>query len=235
MNWESVWALYTRLGEAQILLPAMAAAVLWLAWGRATRPLAAAWTACGLTAVGVTTASKVAFMGWAVGIAALDFTGFSGHSMSAALVLPVLARLAAGHAPRPWPRLAIALGYLLAVAVAVSRVVVGVHSSSEVVAGFMLGATASALALRATQAPARLPPPWLLTAVAAWLMVWPLGGPMSPAHDIVTSLALRLSGNSTPYTREDMHRDAQLRRDAGALPSALARTRAAAPRRVNPS
>lgn len=227
MNWDAAWALTTRLGEAQILLPAMAAAVLWLAWARPTRPLAAAWSAGGAAAVGLTTASKLAFIGWAVGVAAIDFTGFSGHSMSAALVLPVLARLAAGRMPRPWPRCAIALGYALAAAVAVSRVVVGAHSVSEVVTGFALGAAASAGALRATQAPVTLPPRWLFGALAAWLIAWPLGGPPSPTHDMVTALALRLSGNAVPYTRQDLHRDARLPRVGPLRGSRLADTGAA--------
>ena len=224
MNWDAAWALTTRLGEAQILLPAMAAAVLWLAWARPTRPLAAAWTAGAAAAVGLTTASKVAFIGWAVGVAAIDFTGFSGHSMSAALVLPVLARLAASRTPRPWPRCAIALGYALAATVAVSRVMVGAHSVSEVVTGFALGAAASAVALRATQAPAQLPPRWLFAALALWLIALPVGGPPSNTHGMVTALALRLSGNAVPYTRQDMHRDARLQRSGALRLSGLARS-----------
>ena len=37
-----------------------------------------------------TTASKVAFIGWGLGLSALDFTGISGHAMIASAVYPLL-------------------------------------------------------------------------------------------------------------------------------------------------
>src|SRR4051794_23703439 len=129
----AAWALFSRLGEAQILLPAMAAALLWLLRTPRTRPLAAAWLLATALAAAVTTLSKVAFIGWAIGYAPLDYTGISGHAMFSSAVLPVLARIAAGRAPRPWPWLAIGAGLLLAAAIAVSRLPLHAHSPFEVV------------------------------------------------------------------------------------------------------
>jgi membrane-associated phospholipid phosphatase len=208
------WWLVTRLGEAQLLLPAMALALVWLARTPATRPLAAAWLLAALVATFVTTASKVAFIGWEIGDAALDFTGFSGHSMFAALVLPVLARVAAASAPRPWPRVAVAFGYVLAAVIAVSRVTTHAHSVSEAVLGFLLGGAASAWALRHAQAPTLPAPRWWLAAVVAWLLVLPFEAPPSRTHDLVTAVSLKLSGRAVPYTRHDMHRRALLNRRA---------------------
>lgn len=208
----AAWALFTRLGEAQILLPAMAAGLLWLAREQRTRPLAVAWLLAMVVATLVTTASKMAFIGWEVGYAPLDYTGISGHAMFAAVVLPVLARIAAGRAPWPWARLAIAFGYLLAAAIAVSRVETRAHSASEVVLGFVLGGAASALALRGTRAPEAPTPGWLAVVLLVWMLLLPLGAPPSRTHDWVTALSLRVSGRPLPYTRHAMHRQAWLER-----------------------
>jgi membrane-associated phospholipid phosphatase len=206
------WALLGRLGEAQLLLPAMAAAVLWLLRTPANRPLAAAWVAAVLTAALLTTVSKVAFIGWEWGCAPLDFSGLSGHSMFAAAVLPVLMRVAAGHAAPPWPRLAIAIGYALALLIAVSRVKTGAHSLADIVPGFALGALASAASMRFTHAPQAPTPAWLGGAFAAWLLVLPFNAPASRSHDWVTLLALQVSGRDVPYTRQQMRREHHLER-----------------------
>ena len=90
------WGLVTRLGEAQILLPAMFVALLWLVLPART-PRTALWWLAGTAVVAlITTATKVAFFGYGIGYAPLDFTGISGHAMFAAAVLPVLAGLLAG-------------------------------------------------------------------------------------------------------------------------------------------
>jgi len=197
------WQLFTRLGEAQILLPAMAAAALWLARTPATRACAGRWVLSGSAVATLTLASKVAFIGFALGVAAIDFTGFSGHAMFAALVLPVLARSAAEPSARG---LAVTAGYVLAAALALSRVVTDEHSVSESVSGFALGAAASAWTLWRGAAPASPLPRLLLLALAIWLLTLPAAAPPSRTHDWVTSLSLRVSGHARPYTRNDLHR-----------------------------
>jgi membrane-associated phospholipid phosphatase len=204
------WALLGRLGEAQLLLPAMAAAVLWLLCTPGNRPLAAAWVTGVAAAALLTTASKVAFIGWGIGYAPLDFSGLSGHSMFAAAVLPVLMRLAAGHAAPPWPRLAIGAGYALALLVAVSRLKTGAHSVADIVPGFALGALASAASMRFTHAPKAPTPAWLAAVLAAWLMVLPFKAPASRSHDWVTRLSLHVSGRDQPYTRWHLQRSHHL-------------------------
>jgi membrane-associated phospholipid phosphatase len=200
----SAWALLGRLGEAQLLLPAMAATVLWLLRTPANRPLAAAWVVGVLAAALLTTVSKVAFIGWEVGYAPLDFSGLSGHSMFAAAVLPVLMRVAAGHAAPPWPRLAIVAGYAMALLIAVSRLKTGAHSLADIAPGFALGALASAGSMRFTHAPRAPTPGWLAAGLAAWLLVLPFNAPVSRSHDWVTQLSLQVSGRDKPYTRHQM-------------------------------
>lgn len=219
MNSAAAWLLFTRIGEAQMLLPAMAAALAWLWLSPESRPLAKAWVLAGLVVTAVTTASKIGFIGYEFGWAAIDFTGFSGHSMFAALILPVLARIAAGRAAPPWPRIAVALGYALAAAIAYSRIVTQAHSTSEALAGFVLGGAASAWALLATRSSVAGPPAWLLAALLAWMLAMPVGAPPSRTHDWVTAISLELSGRAVPYTRHKMHRDAAAERRR-ATPSA---------------
>mgnify|MGYP000019246428 CR=1 FL=1 len=86
-----LWHPLTRLGESQLLLPLalLSLILLWRSPGQ--RPLARRWAWGLVAAVGLTTASKLAFMGWGWGSAGWDFTGFSGHAMCAGAVLPLLA------------------------------------------------------------------------------------------------------------------------------------------------
>ena len=205
------WTQTTRLGEAQILLPAMALALLWLARQPGGRPLALAWLLATGVAASLTTASKIAFLGYGIGWAALDFTGFSGHAVFAAAVMPLLLRLAIGPGSADGQRRVLIVGYLLALAVAVSRVALGAHSVSEVVAGFGLGAAASATALRAGRWPALQLARWMPLLLRGWAVVAVGGAPASRTHDAVTQLSLALSGRAKAYQRWELHRDHQRR------------------------
>ncbi|WP_395701656.1 phosphatase PAP2 family protein [Aquabacterium sp.] len=201
------WQIVTRLGEAQLLLPAMAATVLWLVLRRDAWRLALCWLLATGAAASLTTASKVAFIGYGVGYAPWDFTGFSGHAMFAAAVLPVMCRLAEGSLPERWHGHGLAFGYALAALVAASRVPVLAHSWSEALSGYALGAMASAVTLWAAQAPRLRFSPWLLGALALGLSLGVAQAPPSRTHDMVTRLSLALSRRPQPYTRLQMHRD----------------------------
>jgi membrane-associated phospholipid phosphatase len=200
------WHLFTRLGEAEILLPAAALTALALFARATTRMLALRWVLLVAVATVLTTASKVAFIGWGLGWAPINFTGVSGHAMFAAAVYPVLLVSfvnadARGHYSR-----AIALGYGIALLVGVSRVVVGAHSVSEVLAGLLLGGAASALTLAWSAPPTRLMRPLVPLALVVWIALTPLHLPASQTHNFVTRLALALAGHDTPYTRHDLLR-----------------------------
>jgi membrane-associated phospholipid phosphatase len=203
------WYFASRLGEAQILLPAAILAAGTLLLRHNGRSLAWWWMSFLVTAITLTTASKVAFMGWGLGWAALDFTGISGHAMFAAAVYPVLAATLAARAKPDSQRVAIAGGYALALLVGVSRLMLGVHSTSEVLAGLLLGGAASALPLACARLPTRSIGPLIPVAVATWLMVMPIQAPASQTHSWVTRMSLMLSGRNEPYTRENLHRGIQ--------------------------
>lgn len=201
-----LWFTITRLGEAQILLPAMLAMALWLIHRSNAKRVVVLWL--GLTAIAamITTATKVAFIGWGVGLAELNFTGISGHAMFATAVLPVLARACASTADDHWHRPSLLFGYALAVVVTVSRVATGAHSVSEAIMGFALGGVASAAVLALAAMPHTPLPRTLLAGVALWLAITAVSAPPSRTHDWVTRLSLTLSGHERPYTRHDLWR-----------------------------
>lgn len=248
-SWTTVpafWHAVTRLGEAQILLPACLAGLAWLALlarsrpaiesgtiggrvggaavarstlaGEAARDTAWRWALGLLLGTAVVTASKVAFIGYGIGSATLDFTGFSGHSMYATAVLPVLAALVAGRAGA-------ACGFAVAGLVMVSRVVLHAHSWSEVAGGAMIGTPIASVALGRMLAPRALlrAPSWLPLLLAAWLTLLPWRAPPSRTHDWVIQLSLQLSGRPFPYTRAQMMWEARHHRarseGGGPLPS----------------
>lgn len=211
------WFAVTRVGEAQILLPAFFAGALWLAFARPAgargrvaqgaahahdhpaRRSALRWIAAIFATTAITTASKVAFLGFGVGIAALDFTGFSGHAMYSTAILPVLAAIIGGR------RGAIA-GALLASLITYSRVDLGAHSWSEAISGMALGAAAAGWTLADYLAhPGAVRAPWWLPLLlVAWLTLLPMRAPPSRTHGLVVSVALKLSGRSRPYTRFEL-------------------------------
>nr|WP_295078818.1 hypothetical protein [uncultured Roseateles sp.] len=226
---DAIWPWLTRLGEAQILLPLALVACLWL-WRSSERggrdgeqtgthaslthlaPVARRWLFWLGAAAGLTTLSKLAFIGWGLGVEALDFTGISGHAMFAAAVLPMLAwTLVRGRSMRV-QRGAVALAFALAALIAYSRLKVGAHSSFEAWAGLLLGSGASLLSLprrlrgstASSAALGQRPPTWLPAGVVAALLLLPIGAPPSRSHDLVTQLALQLSGQPRPFQRSQL-------------------------------
>ncbi len=222
------WHLISRFGDTALLLPCAALLLLSLChrgeW-RAARD----WCLAFAAAAGLTLASKLAFIGWGVGVPALDFTGFSGHSMMAASVLPVLMhRLAPGRRQRlGWSAATLGawLGASLALLVGYSRLPLGAHSLSEVVGGLMLGfAVSGGYLLATTPRRRRSPrsPPLLL--LGALLLGVPASGAHAPTEQWIEQIALYLSGRARPFQREDWQR-----REAATIGPSSPRTSSCAP------
>lgn len=205
-----IWPVVTRLGEAEILLPValLTAAVLVLRANK--RRLALQWMALLCVAVVITTVSKVAFIGWGLGWAAINFTGVSGHAMFAAAIYPLLmVTLVGGNAGTlSRQRLGVLLGSAVAVLVGVSRLAVDAHSVSEVLAGWLVGGSVTvAVLVRADTGNVVMRPivPFIL---ALWVSVTLVQMQASHTHSLVTRLALHLSGHTQPFTRGDLLRSA---------------------------
>jgi membrane-associated phospholipid phosphatase len=195
------WILITNFGGAGLTLPLAFAIALWLAVGYSWR-LAAGWLVLLGVAIALVTATKIAFLGWGVGLRAWDFTGLSGHAMFATAVFPVAAFLVLLPTP-PAVRLAgVALALLGGALVGLSRVIIDAHSPSEAITGCIVGAlTALAFVRLAWDAtpPGRLP----VAPVVLSLMVLTFGlhKVHLPTQRWVTHIALKVSGHDHPFVR----------------------------------
>lgn len=194
------WQLITHFGESAFLLPCACFLYAWMRWHGATgvaRQWMLAFTATAL----VVLASKLAFMGWGIGSASLNFTGFSGHAMMAASILPLACYIAMPDR-RPGLGLLAALGgVLMALAVGVSRLALQAHSLSEVASGLTLGFLVS-LPIVVRHGVPRSPRTMLaMCAMLAALIVLPTGGLAGATDVMVQELAMFLSGRDHLYHR----------------------------------
>lgn len=198
------WHILTRLGEAEILLPCAALTGIALFARENTRRLALSWMTLIVIAALLTIASKVAFIGWGLGWAEMNFTGISGHAMFAAAIYPVLLVTFVSGDRRGSHRVSLALGCGLAILIGLSRIKVGAHSPSEVLAGLIVGGGASATALVISETSVVLIKPVLPAILLLWAAVTPFELHASQTHSLVTHLALKMSGRATPFTRGDL-------------------------------
>lgn len=195
------WSNLSALGGLSVTALLALAVAAWLAAARCWR-LAGAW--CLLIGLALTLAalSQMAFMGWGIGIRALEFTGFSGHATRAAAVFPVALFLLLEREGGRLRRIAVAAGALLGIAVAIARVKVGAHSPSEALAGCLLGLGVAALFIwRARTARDCSPQPLLLGLLAATFLL-PIADPVN-SHQWLTAATLKLSGRDRVYLRND--------------------------------
>lgn len=141
------WQLVSFFGDSTVLLPSAVVLFTVLVLRKASRALAWQWALLyGITGA-VVCISKLAFMGWGIGIREIDFTGFSGHTALSTAFWPILLWLLTSRATFAVRCSAVFLGYALAVMVGYSRLMIHAHSVSEVASGFILGACGSLIFL----------------------------------------------------------------------------------------
>jgi membrane-associated phospholipid phosphatase len=194
------WLHITSFGDTVVMLPAAAAIVAWLIAGRACRT-AVWWCLLFTFGLALVAATKIAFVGWGIGISALDFTGISGHAMRATAVFPVIFYLALRKSPPLARASGVLLGVMIGVLIGMSRVVLHTHSVSEVVAGCALG---GAIALGFIRISNQLPKPFLNPRIIALslLALLPTSyAEPAPTNQWINAVALYLSGHDTPYVR----------------------------------
>lgn len=197
MTW---WQLLTDLGGLNITGTMAAAIALWLGAAHCSR-LALYWCAVFGAAMAMVIASKLAFLGWGIGLQSLDFAGFSGHAARAAAVLPVACFLLLQGASQRIGNLAAAIGLMAGAATAASRVVLGFHSASEAALGWLLGAAVATLFIARVRAAREFRPiPLLVVATLAIVPLLPRVEPMY-SQQWMTGLALHLSGHDRAYQR----------------------------------
>lgn len=204
----AAWFRVTSFGDSIVTIPAAAAIILWLLSKRAWR-MAVWWIVLFGAGLAVVVATKIAFIGWGIGISAIDFTGISGHAMRAMAVLPLIGCLALNGGSQRIRWAGFAIGLFVALLISVSRVMVDAHSVSEAIIGASLGATISVAFMCVTASLIR-------PAVNGWIVVLSLAGLFwissadpAPTQEILTDISLKLSGHERPFTRADW--DAQQR------------------------
>ena len=197
------WTDITTYGDVTMTSLAAAAIAAWL-FVEDEKRLAFCWSILFAGGMGIVIATKMAFIGWGIGIRAIDFAGFSGHAMRAAAVLPVLLYMILQRTRFIVRAGGVVLGFACAAMVGVSRLVLHTHSTSEVVAGLLLGAALSLAFIRIAHGslskhvfkPVRIALSLLVLLPAPY--VHP-----APTQQWLTELTLYFSGHDQPYPRID--------------------------------
>ncbi|MEJ8824388.1 phosphatase PAP2 family protein [Variovorax humicola] len=199
------WLALTWLGDSGLLLPAAASVTLWLSLSRRTWPTARLWVVM-FGGVGlIVLCSKLAFMGWGIGSARFNFTGFSGHTALSGSIWPVVFWLMASRRRHPVRVGAAFAGWALALVIGVSRLALFAHSSSEVVTGLVLGVATSAgfLLLQEGRPHSRIPAVVIAVSLLLPLTFLSPGTP-APTQGLLEGVAKWLAGTDRVYTRADL-------------------------------
>jgi membrane-associated phospholipid phosphatase len=195
------WSEITHFGDITITAFAAVAIAVWLL-AEGEQRLASWWSILFAAGIGMVVATKIAFIGWGIGIKAIDFAGFSGHAMRATAVMPVLFYLMLERAPRSLRALGALCGLLFGLAVGVSRLEVHAHSVSEVVFGWILGAAVSVgfLWVASTTLRRHVFTPLRLALCLLSLLHAPYVHP-APTQQWLTKITLMVSGHDEPFSR----------------------------------
>lgn len=189
-----------HLGDATLMIPVAGAIALFLALNHAWR-LSLWWTASFGAALALVIASKIAYIGWGIGIAPLEYKALSGHAMLTAAVLPTMFHVIFWKQAATVRHAGIAIGFALAALVSALVVAYDFHSRAEAIAGSALGIAVSFPFLRVAAGACnsvRLRP-WKSCASATMLLL-ALQIPSMPSQYWMTCIAVSLSGQAAPYS-----------------------------------
>jgi len=202
MNWQ--W--FIAPGSALYLIPlaALAGIAVMLRSPAGRRPVLVWWTTIAVACL-LTAASKIAFYGWGTGIRAWDLTCFSGHTVISLAVWPVVGMLLAPPSYRVWRLVGLLAGVALAGLIAYSRIPLGAHPPSEVLAGLTLGGAAAGVSIQALwdeRFPSLFVP--ITALVLALTITVPVTHllPVLPSERWFAQIGIALSGRTAPVNRK---------------------------------
>lgn len=197
MSW---WSALSALGSITVTGPLGIAIAVWLLAGRSWR-LSLSWCLMFGAGMALVVATKIAYVGWGIGIPEVKFAGLSGHAMRACAVFPVVFYLAFRRMGSPARRLALGAGSVLALLISFSRLPVLAHSTSEVVLGGAVGfAVAAAFIAQARSEHPATVGRVLLALCIPVMLAMPFTEPVHTER-WVQKLALQLSGRPAPIER----------------------------------
>lgn len=199
------WQLLTYFGDSMLLLPSAIVLAFALLYNTSRLAPVFYWLVSFGTAGLVVSISKVLFLGFLIGSARYNFTGFSGHTTMSTTFWPIFFWFIARGFSFKRPLLWVALGYLFALTIAYSRLVLHAHSPSEVICGFLLGCCCSlfflAMQRKVAFKPVNLIELLLIVALPLFLVFQ--GKPATTQHFLGT-LAAKLAGMEQPHTRQQL-------------------------------
>jgi hypothetical protein len=198
----------TAMGDSAVLLPMIAWMAIWLWLPPLPRRDAWRWLLAAIACGGCVALSKLLFMAWGIRPPTLDYTGFSGHTALAILVWPSLAALLVRGRPRTQRWTAIGFGWLMGIAVGLSRLALKFHSPSEVWLGALLGAAVVVWFLRGLASPQAMPgnqSGWrrAVLGCGALLILAVCYGRVFPSQHLLQDVAVWLSGHSDVFKRPE--------------------------------
>lgn len=195
------WTDISNFGDVTIMSLVAAAIAAWLFVDDEKR-LALYWSLLYSGAMGIVIATKMAFIGWGIGIQAIDFAGFSGHAMRSAAVLPVLFYLILQRARFALRTGGVMFGIACAALIGAARIATHTHSVSEVGAGLLLGMVASLCFIRIAHASLtrHVFQPLRIALSLLALLPAPYVHP-APTQVWLTEITLYVSGHEQPFPR----------------------------------
>jgi PAP2 superfamily. len=148
-------------------------------------------------------ASKISFYGWGIGIRAWDLTCFSGHTALSVAVWPVVLTLLIPLNRPGWRLVGAITGAAFGGLIGYSRIPLGAHPASEVIAGALLGCLAAVPAARALgrSAPPPTFTPLILLATALWIAIPPSHISGLSSERWFAKLGAKLSGSESLVER----------------------------------
>lgn len=204
MSWHIVHIL-TYFGDSMLLIPTAIIMAILITWKNSDRRAVLYWALAFCAAGAIVSLSKIAFMGFGLGSARFNFTGFSGHSAMSATLWPVMLWLLSGRFSATARGFAVGIGYLIPLMVGASRLVLNYHSTSEVVAGLILGFTLST-AFLVSQRRAELK--GFSTAQLCIALILPLlllgHGRIATTQQFLQRFSEKIAGIDHAWTREDL-------------------------------
>ncbi|MEG3112409.1 MULTISPECIES: phosphatase PAP2 family protein [Pantoea] len=202
-----LWKTLTYFGDSMLLIPTAVIIALILPWKSDNRRTVLYWiVAFGLAGLFVSL-SKILFLGFGIGSAHYNFTGFSGHSAMSATLWPVMLWLISGRWSSLWRGFALGVGYLIPLMVGFSRLVIHAHSKSEVVTGLLLGFTLSTAFLISQRRTALKGFSWPQVSVVLLVPLLLLGqGRVATTQQFLERFSANLAGLEKPFSRADLFR-----------------------------
>jgi len=179
----NLWQFITDFGDASVTLPIATFVLIYLLWNKRWQ-VAFAWglavTGCGVSLVLIKLALRSCAQNWANS----QFVSASGHAAMSATIYGGFILLF-GAARRPS---LVALVFAMVAAIALSRVILGVHRPLEVVAGLAIG-TAAILLLDQARGSDRRPSPMLFPFGGVLAVAVLMHGDHWPIEDYLVQLA----------------------------------------------